>query len=120
MLFLTFFFPVLPPSFLSFGFFPASGFYPAVEEEAKKTHLASIGLPSTPAALSAWQPTLREVLAQFGRESALLATSACEVLQVVFPYDTSLPELISRLARQLFKAPDRIQELQESTDRGGA
>ena len=77
-------------------------------------------MPSTPAALSACQPTLREVLAQFGRESALLATAAREVLQVLFPYDTSLPELLSRLARQLAEAPDRILELQESAARGAA
>ena len=39
------------------------------------------------------------MLAQFGRESALLATAAREVLGVLFPYDTTLPELISRPAR---------------------
>ena len=85
MLFLTFFFPVLPFNFLSFGFFPALGFYLAIEEEAKKTHLASIGLPPSPAAMSACHPTLREVLAQFGRESALLVTAPREVLEVLFP-----------------------------------
>ena len=67
-------------------------------------------MPPTPAALSAYHPTLREVLAQFGRESALLAMAAREVLQVLFPYDTALPELISRLTRQLAEAPDRILE----------
>ena len=116
---MTFFFPVLPFNF-SFGLLPASGFYPAVEEEAKKTNLASIGVPPTPAALSACQPTLREVLDQFGRESALLATAAREVLQVLFPYDKALPKLLSRLADRLAEALKRVLELQESAARGGA
>ena len=60
------------------------------------------------------------MLAQFGRESALLATVARELLQVLFPYDTALPKLTSRLAKQLAEAPDRILELQESAARGGA
>ena len=37
-------------------------FYPAVEDEAKKTNLASIGVAPNEAAMSASQPTVREVL----------------------------------------------------------
>ena len=60
------------------------------------------------------------MVAQFGRESALLATAAREVLEVLFPFDTDLPELLSRLAHQLTEAPYRILALQEYAARGGA
>ena len=106
--------------FSSFGFLPTSGFYPAVEEEAKKTHLASLGLPPSPAAMSGYQPTLQEVLGQFGRENAQLAKAARELLQVLYPYDTALPALISRLAERLAEAPDQFLVMQESAARGGA
>ena len=54
-----------------------------MEEEVKKTNLASIGVNPTPAAMSACQPTVREVLAQFGREMVALVAAAHEVLQVL-------------------------------------
>ena len=96
-----------------------TGFYPAVEDEAKKTHLASIGVAPREAAMSACQPTVREVLAQFGRETVALVAAAREVLQVLWPND-SAPAIISKLADQLAKSPNRILDLQESAARGGA
>ena len=54
---------------------------------------------------------LREVVDQFGRESTLLAAVARDLLQLLFPYDTALPALISRLADRLAEMLDRILEL---------
>ena len=86
----------------------------------KKTHLASLGLSPTLPAMSGCQPTLQEVLGQFGRENAQLAKAARELLQVLYPYDTALPELISRLAAQLAEVSDQVLAMQESAARGGA
>ena len=95
------------------------GFYPAVMDEAKKTHLASLGVVPTEPAMSAYQPTVREVLAQFGREAVALVAAAREVLEVLWP-DDEAPALISKLADRLAEYPNRILELQESAARGGA
>ena len=98
---------------------PVAGFYPAAEEEVKKTNLASIGVAPTAAAMSACQPYLQEVVAQFGREVVALVAAAREVLNLQWT-NNNAPELISRLAERLAKSPDRILELQESAARGGA
>ena len=98
---------------------PAAGFYPAVEEQAKRTKLASIGVELNPTTMAACHPCLREVVTQFGREAVALVAAAREVLTTLWPSDGA-PELISELAKRLAESPDRILELQESAARGSA
>ena len=90
-----------------------------MEDEAKKTNLASIGVAPNDAAMSACLPNVREVLAQFGREAVALVAAARKVLQALWPNDAA-PALISKLAERLAESPNRILELQESAARGGA
>ena len=78
-----------------------------MEEEANKTHLASIGVNPTPAAMSTCQPYLREVVAQFGCETMALVRSTQEVFALLWPNDDHVPELISQLAKKLAESPDR-------------
>ena len=85
-----------------------------MEEEAKKTHLASIGVNLTQAAMSACQPYLWEVVAQFGRETMALVSSAREVFALLWPNDDHAPELISQLAKKLAESPNRILEDRKS------